>query len=186
MTGLDTLRYTQNIQRKIPGYVRLIQALLYLAVVIFAVIGSMGGIIWVIPALGTLFGSWYFMGAARVTYIYQLQGTRLHVQRVSGLKSRPKKENFAELELTRLIVLAPEGSGQLADAERESAVATPKRITYDISAHDPDAVCSIMYLTGVEGEAGRSLKVYCEPSPELRRLIAQIAPGRVRGYDYEA
>ena len=179
MNGQEHFQYTQSIQRKIPGYVRLIQALLYIAVVIFAIIGSMEGTIWLIPALGTLFGSWYFMGVARVTYVYRLEGTRLHVQRISGLKSRPKKEDFAELELTGLRVMAPEGSRHLAQAERETQGDQPRRITYDVSAHDPADVCSVMYLSGVGEEAGRNLKVYFQPSAELRQYIRYIAPGRV-------
>lgn len=179
MTGQEHYQYTQSIQRRIPGYVRLIQALLYMAVVIFAIIGSMEGAFWLIPALGTLFGSWYFMGAARVTYVYRLDGTRLHVQRISGLKSRPKKEDFAELELTGLRVMAPEGSSHLAEAERETQNDQPRRITYDVSAHDPADVCSVMYLSGVGREAGRNLKVYFQPSAELRQYIRSIAPGRV-------
>ena len=176
---------TQSVQRRIPGYVRVIQALLYLAVVIFTVIGASGGFIWAIPALGTLFGSWYFMGAARVTYVYLLDGTRLKVQRISGLKSRPKKEDFAEWELNQMRIMAPEDSSHLADAERETQHSTPRRITYDVSAHDPNDVCSVMYLTGVKGEAGRNLKVYFQPSPELRRHIGAICPGKVWGYDEE-
>ncbi|MDO4356443.1 MAG: hypothetical protein Q4E13_08040 [Clostridia bacterium] len=185
MSDRTSYQYMQNVQRKIPGYVRLIQALLYVAVVIFTVIGASGGLLWAVPALGTLFGSWYFMGAARVTYVYLLEGTRLKVQRISGLKSRPKKEDFAEWELTKLRVMAPEGSAHLAEAERETQAAAPRRITYDVSAHDPDDVCSIMYLTGVNEEAGRNLKVYFQPSPELRRLIAEICPGKVWGEEDE-
>lgn len=183
MENYEKFLYTQNVQRDIPGYVRIIQALLYLSVLIFAVLGAMDGIVWLPLALGTLVGSWYFMGAVRVTYIYKLEGPMLRVQRVSGLKSKPKKEDFCEFDLRNLRAMGPEGAIALEQAEAESLLAQPKRITYDISAHDPDAVCSIMYLTGIEREKGQELKVYFQPSPEMRRCIRLIAPGRV--FDYE-
>ena len=183
MENYEKFLYTQNVQRNIPGYVRLIQALLYLSVVIFTVLGAMDGLPWLVPALGTLVGSWYFMGAARVTYIYKLEGPFLRVQRVSGLKSRPVKEDFCAFDLRNLRAMGPEGALALEQAEAQSLAAEPKRITYDISAHDPDIICSIMYLTGIELEKGRELKVYFQPSPEMRRCIRIIAPERV--FDYE-
>ena len=183
MADYETIQYAQNVRRKIPGFVRTIQVLLYLAVFIFTVIGAMSGPVWMIPALGTLFGSWYYMGAARVTYIYRLEGTRLFVQRVSGLKSRQKTVDFADFDLTTLRIMAPDGSPALEQAEEASLNGAAKRITYDVSAHDPDNICSIMYLTGTGAEEGRPLKVYFQPSSELRGYIRQIAPDRVLGYD---
>ena len=70
MKVYDSFLYTQNVPRKIPGYVRVIQALLYLAVAIFAVAGAAAGMLWALLAVATLVGTWYFMGTARVTYIY--------------------------------------------------------------------------------------------------------------------
>lgn len=183
MAIYDTFMYTQSVQRKIPGFVRGVQWLLYLAVAVFAVIGALYGALWLIPALGTLFGSWYYMGAARVTYVYTLEGANLTVQRVSGLLSRPKTEKFAEFDLTTLRVMAPDGNAALGQAEEEIRNSPAKRITYDVSAHDPDNICSVMYLTGSGKEEGRPVKVYFQPSPELCRYIRKIAPGRVLGYD---
>lgn len=179
----DEFRYTQSVPRKIPGHVRVIQWLLYFCVVIFTILGAMWGFLWLFPALGTLFGSWYFMGAARVTYQYRLEGARLTVERTSGLKSKPKTVTFGEFDLTKLIAMAPEGSPLLEQAEAASAAASPRRITYDVSAHDPDKICSVMYLTGTGKESGRALKVFFQPSPELRGYIRRIAPDRVFGYE---
>ena len=181
MKVYDSFLYTQNVQRRIPGYVRVIQALMYLAVVIFAFAGAASGMIWAPLAVGTLVGSWYFMGAARVTYIYKLEGARLRVTRVSGLKSRPKREEFCDFDLTTLRVMAPEGSTALREVEEETLNIEPKRITYDISAHDPDKGCSVMFLTGIGAEKNRQLKVYFQPSGEMLRCIRLIAPGRVLG-----
>lgn len=183
MTSLNSLSYSQSIQRKIPASVRVIQVMLYLAVFAFAAIGASGGLHWGLLAVATLVFAWYFMGTARVTYLYQLEGTRLRVQRISGFKSRPRTEDFAELELTRLRVMAPEGSPHLREAEAETRDLSPKRITYNVSAHDPGDVCSVMFLQGVGREEGRWLKVYFQPSAELRGYIARIRPGCVRGYD---
>ena len=183
MAVYDTFLYTQSVQRKIPGFVRGIQWLLYLAVAIFAIIGAMYGALWLIPALGTLFGSWYYMGVARVSYVYKLEGANLTVQRVSGLLSRPKTVDFADFDLTTLCVMAPDGNTALNQSEEDTRNAPEKRITYDVSAHDPDNICSVMYLTGSGREKGRPVKVYFQPSPELCHYIRQIAPGRVLGYD---
>lgn len=183
MAVYDDFRCSQSVVRKIPGHVRVVQVLLYVAVVVFTVIGSMEGTVWLIPALGTLFGSWYFMGMARVTYEYALEGATLRVQRVSGMRSKRKAVDFGLFDLTKMRIMAPEGSSALEQAEEQSRTAQPKRITYDVSAHDPDNICSVMYLTGVGDEAGRELKVFFQPGPELRDYICQIAPGRVAGYE---
>lgn len=182
MAGQEDIRCTQSVARKIPGHVRVIQWMLYTAVMIFTIIGAMQGPVWLIPALGTLFGSWYYMGAARVNYEYRLEGTRFTVERVSGLKSRRKAVPFGDFDLTKLIIMAPDGSPALEQAEADSLNAGAKRIVYDISAHDADDICSVMYLTAVGEEAGRPLKVFFQPSPEMRECIRRLAPGRVTGY----
>ena len=183
MKVYDNFLYTQNVQRRIPGYIRVVQVLLYLAVLIFAVVGAAEGMLWAMLAVGTLVGSWYFMGTARVTYIYKLEAARLKVVRVSGLKSRPKKEDFCDFDLTQIRVMAPDGSKALEEAEADTLNLEPKRITYDISAHDPDHPCSVMFLSGIGLEKNRQLKVYFQPSGELLRCIRLIAPGRIIGYD---
>ena len=183
MAVYDEFKYAQSMPRKIPGRIRVIQWMLYFCVLIFTVMGALQGPIWLFPALGTLFGSWYFMGAARVSYQYRLEGARLTVERTSGLKSRPKTVTFGEFDLTKLIAMGPEGSPLLEKAEAASAAASPKRITYDVSAHDPDKICSVMYLTGLEKGQERALKVFFQPMPELRDYISRIAPDKVFGYD---
>lgn len=182
MRGYEDIYCSQSVDRKIPGYVRVIQGMLYAAVFFFTVIGAMQGVFWLIPALGTLFGAWYYMGAARVSYDYELKGARFTVMRSSGMPSRRKSVPFGKFDLTTLKVLAPEGSPELARSEEESLTDPRKRIVYDISAHDPDRICSVMYLTGVEEDEGRPLKVLFQPDPQMRACIRRIAPERVRGY----
>ena len=79
--------------------------------------------------------------------------------------------------------MAPENSSFLDGIEAETKGLNPKRITYNVSAHDPGDDCSVMFLEGVGPETGRVLKVYFQPSPELRRYITRIHPNRVRGYE---
>ena len=71
----ETVHLRRSVERRIPGYIRIIQALLYAAVFLFTVLGSLYGFVFLPLALGTLFGSWYFMGEARVVYEYRLDGT---------------------------------------------------------------------------------------------------------------
>lgn len=61
-----TLR--RSVERKVPGYVRVIVALLYAATLLFTILGAMFGILFMPLALGSLFGGWYLMGEARVIY----------------------------------------------------------------------------------------------------------------------
>lgn len=178
----DSFEFTQSVLRKIPGHIRVIQALIYLFVVIFAVIGTMGGPLWLIPTLGTLFLSRLYMGAVRVTYVYRLQGAILSVQRISGPNSRQKAEDFAEFDLKRLQIMAPEGAQTLKSAEvafQDSA----HRIIYDVSAHDTKQVCSVMYLHDTKEDAGKMVKVCFQPEPELVSCIRRIAPDRTTGYE---
>ena len=185
MAGHEDIRCAQSVVRKIPGHVRVIQWMLYTAVLIFTVIGAMQGFLWLFPALGTLFGSWYYMGVARVTYEYTLEGTRFTVERVSGLKSKRKAVLFGEFDLTKLIIMAPEGSPALEQAEADSmnagAMLAWKAIGVETGL-DPDDICSVMYLTAIGKDAGRPLKVFFQPSPEMRESIRRAAPGRVTGY----
>ena len=77
----------RSVERKVPGYVRVIVALLYAATLLFTILGAMFGILFMPLALGSLFGGWYLMGEARVIYEYRLDGRTLTVMRTSGRKS---------------------------------------------------------------------------------------------------
>ncbi len=182
MAVYDTFEFIQSVPRKIPAYAKAIQLMLYLSVVIFTVIGTMGGPLWLIPALGTLFVSWFYSGSISITYIYHLQGSILAVQRISGLKSKQNIENFGEFDLTGLRMIAPEGSQVLDVAEAEFQRGASGRVSYDVSAHNPRQICSVMYLRGTKEEAGKSIKMRFQPGSELLAYIQQIAPDRMAGY----
>ena len=85
----------RSVERKVPGYVRIIVALLYAATLLFTILGAMFGILFMPLALGSLFGGWYLMGEARVIYEYRLDGRTLTVMRTSGMRSRQKEIEFA-------------------------------------------------------------------------------------------
>ncbi len=183
MQRLEDMRCTHNVQRVIPAHVRVIQALLYAAVAVFTLIGTFGGLYWGVLAVGTLVLAWYYMGIARASFVYQLAGTRLRVQRVSGFASRPKTEEFAQFDLATLRIMAPEGSALLEDEEAATSALTPKRVTYDLTSHDKNRDVWVMFLDGDGADAGRQVKAYVEPSDELLACARRIAPGKVRGND---
>ena len=110
---LESVYYRESIPRKVPGYIRVIQALLYLAVLIFTVMGSMQGLLWAILAVGTLLGAWLFMGTVRIEYEYCLDGMTFSVIRHSGMRSRPKSEEFLLIDLANLVIMADEGAEAL-------------------------------------------------------------------------
>ena len=174
--------YTQIVQRKVPGYIQVIRIMLYFCVLLFTIIGAMEGVFWGMLAISTLMFAWYVIGSAKVTYQYTLEGTMIHVTRISGFRSRPHSELFADLELKNLEIMAPEDSHELDAIEAETIRAVPKRIVYDVSAHDPNDICDVMFLRGIGEESGRWLKVYFQPSPEMKNWIRRLRPGRMVGY----
>lgn len=174
--------YTQIVQRKVPGYIQVIRFMLYFCVLLFTIIGTLAGFWWGMLAVSTLMFAWYVYGSAKVTYQYTLEGTTIHVTRISGFRSRPKTELFVELELKNLELMAPEDSQALSELEAETSRAEPKRIVYDVSAHDPNDICDVMFLRGVGEESGKWLKVYFQPSPEMKNWIRRLRPGRMVGY----
>ena len=128
---LESVYYRESIPRKVPGYIRVIQALLYLAVLIFTVMGSMQGLLWAILAVGTLLGAWLFMGTVRIEYEYCLDGMTFSVIRHSGMRSRPKSEEFLLIDLANLVIMADEGAEALEPWEKQSAAASPRRGALD-------------------------------------------------------
>ena len=182
---LESVCYRESIPRKVPGYIRVIQALLYLAVLIFTVLGSMQGFLWAILAVGTLLGSWSFMGTVRIEYEYRLDGMNFSVIRHSGMRSRPRSEDFLLVDLSKLAIMADEGSQALESWEKRSAAASPRRITYDVSAHDAGRGCSVLYAMGSGCETGRWLKVYLQPTPGLISRLRRLCPGKVHAHAEE-
>ena len=181
MERVSDMSCSHNVQRVIPAHVRIIQALLYATAFLFAFIGIFGGLHWGVLSVGTLVFTWYYMGVARASFIYQLNGTQLRVQRVSGFVSRPRTEAFAQFDLTGIRIMAPEGSPLLEDEDRATRGLSPKRITYDLTSHDKNRDVWVMFLAGSGADAGRQVKAFIEPSAELLGCIRRAAPGRVRG-----
>ena len=179
MERMQDMACSHNVQRVIPVRVRIIQGMLYTAVVLFTIIGAHGGLYWGALAVGTLVFSWYYMGIAHTSFIYELTGTMLRVKRVSGFASRPKAEMFGVFELSGIRAMAPEGSPKLEAEDAATKALTPKRIVYDLTSHDKNRDVWVMFLDGAGEDAGRQVKAYIEPSPDLLRCIKRAAPGRV-------
>ena len=171
--------HAQTVTRKIPSHVIVLQVLLYITVGLFVIIGMTQNFLWLIPPLGTLFLCWYMMGEARVHYEYTLDGRDLRVLRISGMRSKTKTVEFLHVDLCNMIIMAEENKPILDDAERVSAAAQPKRITYDVSAHNQAVGCYVMYATGIEAEENRHLKIYFSPDGEMRDMIRLLCPGKV-------
>ena len=169
-----------GVERHIPSRIRVIQFMLYASVLVFTILGSMFGPLWLFPSLGTLFFSWYFMGEARVHYEYRLNGYQFTVMRISGMRSRQKEVEFLKLDLHRLEIAADEGASILEPAQERFSKAKPRGITYDVSAHDPDRGCAVLYARGIGEEEGRLLRVYFQPSGPLSDALRRLCPGKVR------
>lgn len=171
--------HAQTVMRKIPSHIITLQILLYITVALFVIIGLTKDFLWLIPPLGTLFLCWYMMGEARVSYEYTLDGHNLRVTRTSGMRSKMKTVEFLHVDLHNMIIMAEENKPVLDDAENASANASPRRITYDVSAHNQAVGCYVMYATGVGEEDGRQLKIYFSPDGEMRDMIRLLCPGKV-------
>lgn len=176
---IQDMQCSHSVQRRIPAHVRVIQFLLYTAVILFVLLGTMGGLHWSILGVATLVFSWYYMGVARTSFIYELSGTRLRVQRVSGFASRPKTEAFAQFDLTGMRIMAPEGVPALEAEDEATRALRPKRVVYDLTSHDGNMPAWVMFLEGSESDAGRVVKAYIEPSSEMLACIRRAAPGKV-------
>ena len=146
----------RSVERKVPGYVRVIVALLYAATLLFTILGAMFGILFMPLALGSLFGGWYLMGEARVIYEYRLDGRTLTVMRTSGMRSRQKEIEFFTLQLDDLIAVAAEGTQPMRDAEALTLRGERRRVCYDVSAQDPDRACAFLYAKGSGSDSGPS------------------------------
>lgn len=171
------------VDRKIHSSTRVIQFMLYFCVLIFVIIGAYKGFLWLIPTLGTLFFSWYYMGEARVSYEYQLDGSMFKVIRYSGVRQKPKVVQFMELDLHDLIIVSEEGTTRLEEVEAMTASAQPKRVTYFINAQDPNRPSLVLYARGYGADAGRYVKAYMNPSAEMINCMRLVCPGKVFPYE---
>lgn len=175
----------RSVERKVPGYVKVIAFLLYAAALLFTILGAMFGILFLPLALGSLFGGWYLMGEARVIYEYRLDGKTLTVMRTSGMRSRQKEIEFFTLDLNDLIVVADEGTQSMQDAEKLTRQGERKRVCYDVSAQDPNRACAFLYAKGSGADSGRFVRVCFLPYPDFVGAIRRLCPGKVMMTDGE-
>ena len=181
----QTISIRRSVERKVPGYVKVIVFLLYAATLLFTILGSMFGILFLPLALGSLFGGWYLMGEARVVYEYRLDGKTLTVMRTSGMRSRQKEVEFFTLDLNELIVVADEGTQSMQDAEKLTRQGERKCVCYDVSAQDSNRACAFLYAKGSGADSGRFVRVCFFPYPDLVGAIRTLCPGKVMITDGE-
>ena len=181
----QTISIRRSVERKVPGYVKVIAFLLYAATLLFTILGSMFGILFLPLALGSLFGGWYLMGEARVIYEYRLDGKTLTVMRTSGMRSRQKEVEFFTLDLNDRIVVAGEGPQSMQDAETLPRQGERKRVCYDVSAQDSNRACAFLYAKGSGADSGRFVRVCFFPYPDLVGAIRTLCPGKVMITDGE-
>ena len=172
----DNTYVSQTVERRISPATYAITGALYVCVVLFTVIGTMAGMFWGILAVGTLLFAWYYMGQARDTYEYILEGTHFRVMRTSGFKSRPRVEAFVSTDLTRMEIMGPKDAPALAEIEARTKASSPRRTTYDVSHHDRRDAPMVLYAR--DGE--RWLRLTFQPSAELVAAIRRLCPGKVR------
>ena len=99
--------------------------------------------------------------------------------RISGMRSRRREVAFVNLDLHNLIAAADEGAEMLEEAEKRSLSGPKRRVTYDVSAHDPARGCALLYAMGTGAEAGRIVRVCFQPAPDLTSALRRLCPGKV-------
>ncbi|MEI3406627.1 MAG: hypothetical protein V8Q79_08635 [Christensenellales bacterium] len=174
----------RSVERKVPGYVKVIAFLLYALRAAFTILGAMFR--HPLSAGSRLFGGWYLMGEARVIYEYRLDGKTLTVMRTSGMRSRQKEIEFfyAEIE-NELSVVADEGTESMQDAERLTQTGEKKRVCYDVSAQDPNRACAFLYAKGSGADSGRFVGVLLLPVSGSCGRNPYAFPGKVMMTDGE-
>ncbi len=177
---IASITYRQSVIRKIPTMNKVILWLMYIAVFIFTILGSMWGFLLLIPSLGTLFFAWYYKGVISVTYDYQLDGYDFEIRRLSGTRTKPVNVSFANIDLQRVIVIADQFSEHLKEAEALfDAAPKHRRVTYYTSAQDPDRPGIVLYANGTGPEEGYIVRVYLQPSSQLIHCLKKLCPGKV-------
>lgn len=171
--------YSQTVERKIPPYIYVIIALLYVCVAIFTFLGTMWGFPMLVFSLGSLFLAWYLHGTAKVTYEYSIHGTVLTITRRSGMKIRPVVKHFAEIDLANTILAAWQGTPEAEKGEEKYSKAEKHRVSYNTSAQDVDNPSIVVYCKGKGSEAGWIVRLYLQPTHQLIELLSKICPGKV-------
>lgn len=177
---ISNITYRQSVIRKIPTMNKVILVLMYIAVFIFTILGSMWGTVMLIPSLGTLFFAWYYKGVVSITYEYQLDGYDLHIRRLSGTRAKPVNMAFGYVDLTRVIVIADQFTPEIEQGEAAFGAADKHhRVTYYTSAQDPDKPSCVLYAHGSGPEEGYIVRIYLQPSSQLLHCLHQLCPGKV-------
>lgn len=179
-TEISENDYIQSVERKIPGYIYVIMGLLYVCVALFTFLGTMWGFPMLVMSLGSLFMAWYLHGTAKVSYEYAIRRGILTVTRRSGMRVRPVVKQFAQVDLSRLIIAAWQGTPECEKGEAAYEAKDKKhRVTYNTSAQDVDNPSIAAYFKGIGSESGFIVKMYLQPTHQLLEIMRNYAPGGV-------
>lgn len=177
--GFDQVCYRHSVMRKIPARIRVIQVMLYMFVGIFTFLGMFIGFPMLVPTLGTLIFAYWYMGIMRVEFEYRLDGTEFTVIRHSGVRQRPRQEEFLKFDMRTVEAVGYPDSEELAAIEERTAQANPRRVICNVSAQDVNRDSAVLYARGKGQEEGRWVKVYFEPENELMGYVRRMCPGKV-------
>ena len=181
-----TLR--RSVERKVPGYVRVIVALLYAATLLFTIPGRDDFGILFMPRWRwvSFFGGWYLMGEARVIYEYRLDGRTpdRHAHQRHALAAE-KEIEFFTLQLDDLIAVAAGARSPCGTREALTLRGEREGASADVSAQDPDRACAFLYAKGSGADGRRFVQVCFLPSPDFLGAIRALCPGKVMMTDGE-
>lgn len=150
------------LKRKTPIGIKIMQyALIALAVFFFWMFGILGILFSIVAVVCSYFAGLYSM----VEYEYIYFDKELDVDVIYSMKKRKHVKTY---DLAQLEVLAPAGSYHLDAYKNRDA----KARDFSTKLPENERNVYVMYLGGSE-------KVTFEPTPELLKAIANIAPRKV-------
>lgn len=153
------------VRKKTPIVMKLCQYILVILTVLFFLSSFLFGLLGMLLAIAAGVGA-YFVGLrSMIEYEYTYFDKELDVDVIYSMQKRKHLQTY---DLTQLEVLAPVGSYHLDSYKNRTVKAK------DFSTHLPQNEKNVyeMYLGGSD-------KVIFEPTPELIRTIANIAPRKV-------
>lgn len=153
------------VRKKTPIGMKVAQYLLVALTVFFALCSLILGLIGILFAIATGVCAYFVSMRSVIEYEYTYFDKELDVDVIYSMQ---KRKHLKTYDLSKLEVLAPKGSYHLDSYKNRQLKAS------DFSTHKPENDGSVyeMYIGGSD-------KVILEPTPELIKVIANIAPRKV-------
>ena len=155
-------RIEQLIKKKTPVTLKIVQYVMIALAVFFVWYFGILAILFSLVAAVAAYFSWFY---SKVEYEYIYFEKELDIDVIYSMQ---KRKHLKTYDLSQLEILAPAGSYRL-DSYKNREVKTK-----DFSTHFPENAKNVyvMYIGGSE-------KVIFEPSEDLVKVIANIAPRKV-------